>query len=276
VISYLRTLKPPRRGAMVPVKVSIETTAGQKMNGLSLNRTFQDMQLLTPDNKIHLLRKEGARYRPVTSQADWPSYDGQVTGNRFSALKQIDRTNAVRMVPKWIFSLPNTPSLEVTPLVVQGIMYVTSANECYALDAGSGREIWHYQRQHTKGMEGKVSRGAAVGGDRVFMTTDHGHLIALNRFTGALLWETEMADHTQNYFGTSAPLVVGKLVVSGIGGGIAECVGFWRHSIRKPAKRLGVSGPFPRKGSPDTRRGMGNISHIPAAPPGSRAATMPT
>jgi hypothetical protein len=71
LISYLRTLKPPRRGAMVPIKVGIETTDGRKLDGLSLNRTFEGMQLLTPDNKIHLLRKEGARYGPVTSQAHW-------------------------------------------------------------------------------------------------------------------------------------------------------------------------------------------------------------
>ncbi|HUS07603.1 MAG TPA: cytochrome c [Bryobacteraceae bacterium] len=85
IVSYLRTLKPPRLGAMVPIKVSIETTDGRKLDGLSLNRTFQDM-LLTPDNTIHLLRKEGARYRAVTSQMDWPSYDGRLTENRFSPL----------------------------------------------------------------------------------------------------------------------------------------------------------------------------------------------
>jgi alcohol dehydrogenase (cytochrome c) len=262
LISYLRTLKPPRRGAMVPIKVRVETTDGRKLDGLSLNRTFQDMQLLTPDNKVHLLRKEGARYRPVTSQADWPSYDGQVTGNRFSTLKQIDRANAGRIVPKWIFSLANTPSLEVTPVVVQGIMYVTAANECYALDAGSGREIWHYQRQATKGLEGKVSRGAAVGGDRVFMTTDHGHLIALSRFTGALLWETEMADHKQNYFGTSAPLVVGNLVISGIGGGDSGVRGFLAAFDQTTGKEAWRFWTIPAKGEPGSETWNGkNFAH---------------
>src|SRR5258708_36067927 len=119
------------------------------------------------------------------------------------------------MTPKWIYSLPDTPSLETTPLVVEGIMYVTSANECYALDAGSGREIWHFERPHTKGMLGKVNRGAAVAGDRLFMGMDNAHLVALNRYTGELLWDTEMADYRQNYFLTSAPLTAGNLVVSG-------------------------------------------------------------
>ena len=101
-------------------------------------------------------------------------------------------------------------------MVVDGVMYVTAANDLYALDAGSGRQIWNYRRPRTRGLAGVaargVNRGVAVAGDRVFMTTDHAHLIALHRATGALLWETEMADWRQNYNGTGAPLVVGDLV----------------------------------------------------------------
>ena len=226
LISYLRTLRPPRRGYMVPLEVSVQTVDGKKLSGLAVNQSFADMQLRTPDGRIHLLRKQGALYREVTSQADWPSYDGEPRGNRYSSLKQIDRGNAARLAPKWTFSLPDTPSLEGTPLVFDGIMYITSGNECYALDAGSGREIWHYFRPRTKALGFKVNRGAAAAGDRIFMATDHAHLIALNRFTGELLWETEMADYRENYFATSAPLIAGDLVVSGIGGGDAGVRGF--------------------------------------------------
>jgi alcohol dehydrogenase (cytochrome c) len=226
LLSYLRTMPVPRRGDMVAVPMSVQTVDGQKLTGLAVNRSFEDLQLRTPDGRVHLLRQEGARYRQVTSQADWPGYDGQSKGNRFTALTQIDRNNVSRMTPKWIYSLPDTPPLETTPLVVEGIMYVTSANECYALDAGSGREIWRFQRPHTKGMLGKVNRGAAVAGDRLFMGMDNAHLVALNRYTGELLWDTEMADYRQNYFLTSAPLTAGNLVVSGIGGGDSGVRGF--------------------------------------------------
>ena len=82
--------------------------------------------------------RSGDRYRPVTSQTDWPSYNGQTTGSRYSPLTQINKSNVGRLVPKWMFSLPNTPPLQVTPVVVDGVMYVTSANQCYALDAGIG------------------------------------------------------------------------------------------------------------------------------------------
>ncbi len=98
-------------------------------------------------------------------------------------------------------------------------MYVTMANEAYALDAASGRQIWHYSRPLTKGVIGDagtaINRGVAVLGDRVFMVTDHAHMIALNRFTGQLLWDSEMADFRKHYGATSAPLVVKDLVISG-------------------------------------------------------------
>jgi len=103
------------------------------------------------------------------------------------------------MTQKWAFTLAGGARLQVTPVVVDGVMYVTAANECFALDAGTGAVLWHYQRPRTSGLlgvaAGGVNRGVAVAGDRVFMATDHAHVIALNRHTGALLWETEMADY---------------------------------------------------------------------------------
>ena len=177
-----------------------------------------------------MLRKEGARYRPVTSEVDWPGYDGDPSGNRYSKQVQINKDNVKRLAPKWIFALPNASRLQGTPAVVGGIMYVTNANECYALDAGSGRQIWQFQRPKTRGLAGNaaggMNRGVAVAGDRVFMVTDHAHLLALNRFTGAVMWETEMADWHQSYNATSAPLVVGDLVVSGTAGGEQGVRGF--------------------------------------------------
>ena len=80
--------------------------------------------------------------------------------------------------------------LEVTPIVVGGVMYVTMANEAYALDAKNGREIWHYSRPLTPGVVGdaasKINRGVAVLGDKVFMLTDNAHMIALSRTGGQL------------------------------------------------------------------------------------------
>ena len=120
--------------------------------------------------------------------------------------------------------------LEVTPVVVDGVMYVTAVNEAYALDARTGREIWHYSRPRSQGLAGDaaggINRGVAVLGDRVFMVTDNAHLIALHRLTGQLLWDVEMADSHQNYGSTSAPLVVNDLVIAGISGGDEGVRGF--------------------------------------------------
>src|SRR5687767_7778553 len=169
-----------------------------------------------------------------------------------------------------MFSLPNTPSLQVTPVVVDGVMYVTSANQCYAIDAGSGRQIWHYTRPRTKGLIGNaaggVNRGVAVAGDRVFMVTDHAHIIALNRATGALLWETEMADWRQNYNATGAPLVVGNLVISGSAGGDEGVRGFIAAFDQATGKEVWRFWTVPAPGEPGSETWQGGgIAHPGAA-----------
>jgi len=264
LIRYLRTLRP--RSGSGPARATLALAGGGSISGLVLNQSASDLQLLGDDRQIHLLRKSGATYRAVTSQADWPSYNGQTSGSRYSPLAQINATNVARAVPKWIFSIPGVSRLQVTPVVVGGVMYITSANECYALDAGSGRQVWHYQRPRTKGLVGNaaggINRGVAVSGDRVFMVTDHAHIIALNRFTGALVWESEMADWHQNYNATGAPLAVGNLVVTGTSGGDEGVRGFvvaFDQATGKEAWRFWTA---PRPGEPtsETWKGKG-IEH---------------
>ncbi len=161
----------------------------------------------------------------------WPTYNGNMSGNRFSPLNQINTTNVQQLAPQWIFPVASSPRpLQVTPVVVDGVMYVTSVNEAYALDARNGREIWHYSRPRSQGLAGDaasgINRGVAVLGDRVFMVSDNAHLFALHRFTGQLIWDVEMADSHQNYGSTSAPLVVNDLVVAGVSGGDEGVRGF--------------------------------------------------
>jgi alcohol dehydrogenase (cytochrome c) len=264
LISFLRTLRP--REGSGPVRTKIALANGSSLEGLVLNQGTSDLQLLGDDRKVHLLRKAGDRYRPVSSQSDWPSYNGQTVGSRYSALTQINKSNVARLVPKWMFSLPNTPPLQVTPVVVDGVMYVTSANQCYALDAGSGREIWHYSRPRTKGLIGNAAgganRGVAVAGDRVFMVTDHAHIIALNRSTGALLWETEMADWRQNYNATGAPLIVGNLVISGSSGGDEGVRGFLAAFDQATGKEMWRFWTVPAPGEPGSETWQGGgIAH---------------
>src|SRR5215470_6613247 len=103
------------------VRKTIQTTDGRTVTGRVLNEGMSDLQLLTDDQHVHLLRKTAeGRYREVTSQKDWPTYHGDVSGNRYSTLTQIDKSNVNRLAPKWIFPLPNVNMVENTPLVVAG------------------------------------------------------------------------------------------------------------------------------------------------------------
>ncbi len=258
LIQFLRTMRPPRRGELATAKVTVSLTDGKKLTGLAVNQSYQDMQLRTPDNQLHLLRRVGERFREVTSQADWSGYDGGTAGNRFSPLKQIDKGSVAKLIPRWMFSLPDTPSLEMTPVVKDGIMYVTAGNECYALDAGTGRQIWRYERPKTKSLGAKVNRGAAISGERVFMVMDDARLIALNRSTGELVWDTVMADHQQNYFATSAPIVAGGLVIAGIGGGDSGVRGFLSAYDVETGKQAWRFWTIPAQGEPGSETWKGN------------------
>ncbi len=264
VVRFVRTLRP--RAGSGPERAKVTLDGGRMLEGLVLNRSANDMQLLGDDQVLHLLRRNGNAYRQVTSQADWTSYNGQAGGSRYSPLTQISKGNAAKLTAKWIFSLPNTAPLQVTPVVAGGVMYVTSANECYALDAGTGRQIWRYQRPRTKGLIGNAAgganRGVSVAGDKVFMVTDHAHLIALDRMTGALRWDTEMADWRQNYNATGAPLPVGNLVVTGTSGGDEGVRGFLAAFDQATGKEVWRFWTVPKRGEPgsETWQGKG-IDH---------------
>ena len=231
LLTFLHTIAPA-----TPVVVRQGTAKlqdGRVLQGEILSDSNFDMDLATSDGKIHLLAREGDTYRekPVMPKLDWPRYDGSFTSNRNSPLDQINTANVRHLTLKWMFPVPGAPRLEATPVVVDGIMYVTSINAVYALDATTGRRLWVYRRATTPGLLGEASgganRGVAVDGDRVFMLTDNAHLLALNKNNGKLLWDTPMTDWPKSqYSATGAPYVVGDLVVAGVAGGEEGTRGF--------------------------------------------------
>ncbi len=264
LIGFLRTLKP--RNGTTPTPRTIELTGGGTVAGIVMNEGATDLQLLGNDRKIHLFRRDGSKFRRVTSQADWPSYNGQANGSRYTTLSQITKANVGGLRPKWMFNIGNTSPLQGTPVVVDGVMFVTTANQCFALDAGTGRQIWQYSRPRTRNLIGNaaggINRGVAVAGERVFMVTDHAHLIALNRATGALLWETEMADWRQNYNATVAPLVVGNLVIAGTSGGDEGVRGFLAAYDQTNGKEVWRFWTVPARGEPGSETWQGpGIEH---------------
>jgi len=197
---------------------------------------------------------------------EWPTYNGNLSGNRYSPLRDINTENVAHLAPKWMFPIANSRRLEVTPVVVDGVMFVTTANEVYALDARSGRQIWHYARPLTKGVIGDaasaINRGVAVLGERLFLATDNAHLIALDRTTGHLLWDAEIADYRKGYGATSAPLVVNDLVLTGTSGGDEGARGFVAAFNAATGKRVWQFWTMPAPGEPGSETWVGRaIEH---------------
>jgi alcohol dehydrogenase (cytochrome c) len=262
LLKFLRTIerrpeKAPRR------RVTVQTTSGTTLDGEVMGEGFNDLQLLTADKRVHLLRRAGDRYRAVTSQTDWPTYNGDPGGNRYTTLAQITPANVGTLSPRWMFQIPGASSVQLTPVVVNGIMYVTNVNECFALDAGTGRQIWRYQRPRSKGATmGHANRGVAVAGDRVFMVTDDAHLLALNRFSGELLWDTTMDDWRKNYSATSAPLPAGNLIIAGVTGGEHGANGFLAAHDQTTGKEVWRFWAVPKRGQPGSETWGGkDIDH---------------
>ena len=98
LVRFLRTLRP--RAGSGPERAKVTLAGGRSLEGLVLNRSMLDLQLLGDDQTLHLLRKRGDQYRAVTSQADWTSYNGGPSGSRYSTLTQINRTNAASLAPR--------------------------------------------------------------------------------------------------------------------------------------------------------------------------------
>jgi len=257
LIRFLRSIEPRHHPLQ---RINARTLDGRILEGELLNQGFDDLQLRSDDGRIHLLRRVGDRFREASGGVDWVGYNGDPGGNRYSTLTQITKDNLGRLAPRWIFTLQGTGLLQATPVVVGGIMYMPASNECYALDAGTGRELWHYRAPGEK--TGGTNRGVAVAGDRVFMETEKAHIIALNRMTGERIWDTEMADWRQSYFATSAPLVAAGLVVAGVGGGEHGTRGFLAAYDQRTGKEVWRFWTVPLPGEPksETWQGRG-IEH---------------
>ncbi len=201
---------------------------------------------------------------------DWLTYNGTLSANRYSELTEINTANVGKLDLQWIFAvplwrnlLPDTAyfnenmkyfGLEVTPLVADGVMYITGPHSVFALDALTGHEIWGYSRPRTPGLVGDASlgtnRGLAILGDKVFMVTDNAHLIALNRITGSLVWEQDMIDEPQHYGSTVAPLVVKDMVVAGVSGADWGMRGFLSAYKADTGERAWRFFTVPAKGEP--------------------------
>jgi len=185
---------------------------------------------------------------------NWLTYWGSYRSEHFSELKQIDRRNLSQLQAQWAMPMPGDSPLESTPLVVDGMMYVSGPpGDVYALDARSGLQIWKFHREQERVNPFQLNpynRGVAVLGNRVFVATLDDNLIALDARSGAVLWEQRIADTMEGYTMTGAPLALDNKVIVGVSGGEMGIRGFVDAYDASDGHRLWRFNTIPGPGEP--------------------------
>jgi acido-empty-quinoprotein group A len=176
-------------------------------------------QTLTPE----------ALVKPGTDS--WPTYNGDYSGRRHSPLTQIDAASVASLSSAWMYRASNYGAggfgsvIKSTPLEVNGVLYFTMPDNVWAVDARSGREIWHYKYPPNEG--GHIGqRGVAMLGDSIYTETPDCNLVSLNAKDGKEKWKKQIADVKLEYFCTMAPMVVGNHIITGVGGDSLDNPGY--------------------------------------------------
>lgn len=177
--------------------------------------------------------------------------NGNYEQTRYYPNSQINTTNVSKLRPAWIFQTEVTETLETSPIVVNGVMYVTTAfDHVYALNAQTGEQLWHFKHKMgavTTYCCGPNNRGVAVSGDKVYLATLDAKLLALDSKTGKMLWQTQIADPEAGYSETMAPTVVAGKVLLGTNGGEYGIRGFMKAFDAKDGKLLWTFDTTPEK-----------------------------
>ncbi len=191
------------------------------------------LALVTLSLVIPILRAQVSNERLLRAAEEphnWMMYAGTYMSQRYSTLSQITPANVKSLEQKWIFQAESLEKFESTPLVVDGIMYLTQApSDAVALDAKTGRVFWIYRyfvSPDARPCCGSVNRGLAILGDTLFLATLDAHLVALDAKTGRPMWNIKVADASAGYAMTVAPLVVKDKVIIGVAGGEFGIRGF--------------------------------------------------
>jgi alcohol dehydrogenase (cytochrome c) len=188
----------------------------------------------------------------------WLTYHGDYNAQRHSPLTEITPENVNRLELQWVFEtkLPRPGrGFEATPIVLDGVLFITgSGNYAWAVDARTGTALWTHQRQLPSGLTygggNIVNRGFGALGTRLFMATLDAHVIALDRNSGELLWDTTLADFKLGHAATLAPLVIKDNVLVGNSGGDMPTRGFIDAYDAKTGNRVWRFNTIPAKGEP--------------------------
>ncbi len=184
----------------------------------------------------------------------WPLYHGDYSGRRHSALTQINPRNVADLSLAWAFQTGQSTALKCSPLLVNGILYITTPDNVWAIDARSGHRLWHYIYPPNKGFH-IGHRGVAMYKDWLYFTTPDAHLVCLDAKTGNVLWDVVVADSKKGYWMTMAPLVVRDHVIVGVSGDFDNLTGFLRSIDPATGKTQWQWNSTPPLGTPQATSG---------------------
>ena len=200
--------------------------------------------------------------RADSDPSSWLTYSGNYQSHRFSPLTQIDRQNVAQLKPAWVYQMRNAGIVETTPIVADGVMYITEPpSTVTALDVRTGRPLWTYTPNIPPDViiigSPPVNRGVAILDDTVFAGTVHAHLIALDRRSGAVRWDTVVDDNKKGYYLTLAPLAIDGKIIVGVSGAETGIRGFIDAYDPKTGKRVWRTYTVPAAGEPGSETWRG-------------------
>jgi acido-empty-quinoprotein group A len=200
----------------------------------------------------------------------WPTYHGDYSGRRYSTLKQINTGNVKNLTLAWVYRLntstngaivggegsgpapgapASTPSIKSTPLMLNGALYFSAPDHVWALDARTGREIWHYFWK-TRGGDHIGNRGVGMYGEWLYFLTPDNYFVSLDTATGKERWHRVIANMKREYFSTNAPIIIGRHVIVGVGGDALDIPGYLESRDPESGEVIWRFNTTPRPGQP--------------------------
>jgi len=198
----------------------------------------------------------------------WPTYHGDYSGRRYSTLKQIDTANVKGLTLAWVYRLNTSaatamtggegpdappggsnPTIKSTPLMLNGVLYLSAPDHVWAVDARTGRELWHFLWK-TRGGDHIGNRGVGMYGEWLYFLTPDNYFVSLDAATGKERWHKEIANMKREYFSTNAPIVIGRQVIIGVGGDALDIPGYLESREPERGEVVWRFNTTPRAGEP--------------------------
>ena len=184
----------------------------------------------------------------------WPIYHGDYSGQRHSHLTQITPANVRELTLAWAFETGQTTQIKSSPIVANGILYVSIPDHVWAVDARTGSQVWHYTYPANEGLH-IGHRGVALYKDSVYFTTPDDHLVCLNARDGTVRWNVVLGDVKQGYWMSVAPLIVRDHLLVGLSGDFDNLPGMLKSIDPDTGREQWTFYSTPPPGTPESASG---------------------